>query len=100
MVAVSFDSSLYEAMLPGRMRGMNVIIDQQFRDLIKAEIEKQGITRSELARRMGVLPGYVTDYLNGHKAPGPDVMEKFFAALNVTPRLVLDTREEKLQTVG
>jgi transcriptional regulator with XRE-family HTH domain len=73
-----------------------MIIDKQFREQIIAAMKSQGVTRSDLARRLGVTPGFVSNYLNGRKSPGADVMERFSAALNLKPRIVLDPAPESV----
>ena len=67
-----------------------MILEKQFVDLVNEQLGKQEMSRSDLARAMGVGPQYVTDYLNGRKKPGPEVIERFFSALGVRPRLSID----------
>lgn len=69
---------------------MSMIIDQQFREQIEAAMLARGISRSELARRAGVSRGFVTHVLNGRMVPGAEVMERFSAALELRPRIVLE----------
>lgn len=78
---------------------MSVIIDQQFRDAIESELKARQMSRSDLARAMGRSPQYVCEYLNGRKTAGPDVMEQFFAALGLVPRLT-SSPLKPLQTAG
>lgn len=68
------------------------MIDEQFVALVNAELQARGWSRSDLARAMGVGPQMVTDYLNGRKKPGSDVIERFFAAFDVEPELRLRPR--------
>ncbi|MBX3444231.1 MAG: helix-turn-helix transcriptional regulator [Planctomyces sp.] len=68
---------------------MNVILQDEFRRPVTEELEKQHLSKRELARRMGVDPPYVLQYLSGRVSPGPDVMERFFRALGKTPQLIL-----------
>lgn len=67
-----------------------MILEQQFRDLIESEMKSRGWSRADLARAMHASPQFVTDYLNGRRSPGADVMERFFSAFGCTPKLVLD----------
>ncbi|MFV0442303.1 MAG: helix-turn-helix domain-containing protein [Planctomycetaceae bacterium] len=83
---------------------MSVVIDKQFRDIVNDRLAALGWNRSDLARAMGKGPAYVTDYLNGRAAPGPDVMEHFFSALGLAARLNVEVVDEPakrpLQTAG
>lgn len=72
---------------------MEMILENQFVELVEEQLEKQHMSRSDLARSMGVGRQYVTDYLNRRKNPGPEVMERFFLALGVRPRLSVDEPE-------
>lgn len=72
-----------------------MIIDKQFCDIVNAELERQGKTRADLARTMGVHQAMVTQYLGTaggppRSSPGTDVMERFLRALGLTPRLEFD----------
>lgn len=75
---------------------MQVILQQQFRNIVNGELKRLKISRTQLAERMGVAPSYVSNYLNGDKDPGDDVKEKFFAALGVAPRLTIEPLEKNL----
>lgn len=68
---------------------MNVILDAQFREGVNAALAEKGWTRSELARRLGMSPPTVTQYLNGQISPGVGIIEKFCAALDLEPHLEL-----------
>lgn len=68
------------------MRGMEVILEKQFRAIVEQELATRRLTRAELARLMKVSPQYVTNYLNGKK-PGTAVIERFLRALGYKPRL-------------
>lgn len=64
-------------------------INEQFRELVLTEMDRQGISKSELARRMGTTPQYVNTYLNP-KSPtraGILVMHRFCDALGMGLRL-------------
>lgn len=65
----------------------NVIIEQEFKQIVEAELAKRKWSGRELARQMGVSGTYVSRYLTGRVSPGPDVIEKFFAALDLVPHL-------------
>ena len=53
-------------------------------------VEKRGISKSELARRVGIDPASTAKYLSGKTKPGIDVIEKFAEALGVSPAWLLD----------
>ncbi len=73
---------------------MHLIIEQQFCEIVNATLKRDGITRSELGRRMGVSPQFVTDYLNGRRVPTAGTMERFFEALKLKPKLVVEEMAE------
>lgn len=71
------------------MSGMSTVICEDFRLNVIRLLEKQGITRSQLARRIGCSPSFVSQILNGDHEPGLRVVEKFAAALGVRPETLL-----------
>jgi transcriptional regulator with XRE-family HTH domain len=52
---------------------------------VNARLEELGWTRSEFASQMGVTRAFITNYLNGHRRPGLDVVAKWAEALDVQP---------------
>jgi ribosome-binding protein aMBF1 (putative translation factor) len=66
---------------------MHVIIEKQWREIVNAELERRGMSRSELGRRIGLSPQNITEYLNARKCPSPAMMERFLRALDLEPRL-------------
>lgn len=64
-----------------------MILEEQFIQIVEAELDSRKWSRSDLARAMGVSRQYVTNYLNRRSSPGSDVMERFLAALDLQPRL-------------
>ena len=52
-------------------------------DLIKKEMESQGVSKSELARRLGVTPMAVSQYLKepANRKPGMDKLIEMAEAL-------------------
>lgn len=72
------------------------MIVEQFIELVNCELEKRGMTRRALSIEMGVTPQTVNSYLNGHRSPGPEVMERFFTALNLEPKLSCTEVQEKV----
>lgn len=72
-------------------KGMQeVILQNEFRTFVLEEMERQKLSQGELARRMGVARPSVTQYLNGSRSPGMDVVERFYAALGFQPRLTAE----------
>lgn len=71
----------------GIIEGMEMILEREFCTLVESRLSDLKWSRSELARQMKVGPQYVTDYLNGRKKPGPEVIEKFFGAMGLVPHL-------------
>lgn len=69
-----------------------MILEAQFVEIIESTLSTRGWTRSDLARAMGVHKTYVSNYLNGRQVPGPDVMERFFRALDLEPNLSVRQR--------
>lgn len=72
-----------------------MILQEEFRSLVKAELEAQGISQRELARLMGMKSPTVNRYLNGVNAPGVDMVEKFFQALGIEVHLAVKRDDTK-----
>jgi transcriptional regulator with XRE-family HTH domain len=53
----------------------------EFTESLVREMERQGVTRSELARRIGVTPAYVTKILRGQANFTLDTMVRLARAL-------------------
>lgn len=64
-----------------------MMLQDEFRQLILDELQRQGVTHGELARRMGVSRPMVSQYLAGRVSPGVDVVERFCRALGFVPHL-------------
>ncbi|WP_197440878.1 helix-turn-helix domain-containing protein [Thalassoglobus neptunius] len=64
-----------------------MVLQEEFRRIVKDELTRQGVTHNELACRMGVSRPTVTQYLTGKICPGLDVVEKFFIALGIPLQL-------------
>lgn len=62
---------------------MDRMICDDFRHNVNSQLEKLGWTRADLAERMHVTPGYITQLLNGHHEPGLRVVERVATALGV-----------------
>lgn len=64
---------------------MEVLLQNQFVQIVCEEMARQNVTRAELARRMNVPRSMISRYLNGACSPGINVVEKFFLALDIVP---------------
>lgn len=67
---------------------MNVILQDRFRANVEMLLREKGISKSELARRLGVKNPTVFLYLRprskeNSRTPGLDVVERFAAALEL-----------------
>jgi transcriptional regulator with XRE-family HTH domain len=64
------------------------------------EMERQGVTRSELARRLNVTPAYVTKLLRGHANLTVGTMAKVAFALGLKWECMLVPQESRLPPPG
>lgn len=71
-----------------------MILDSQFRELIKQELKLRGWNQTRLAVEMDVAPSFVSLYLSGKVSPGDDVKDRFFTAMGLEP--VLSVRRKNL----
>lgn len=76
---------------------MDMIIEKEFREIVKTELAKRGWSQRELARQMEVDVSYVNQYLAGRVTPGTNVMERIFQTLGLVPHLSVSTADEKIQ---
>ncbi|TWT57714.1 helix-turn-helix protein [Thalassoglobus neptunius] len=60
-----------------------MVLQEEFRRIIRSELSRRGMSQRELARRIGITNPTVNQYLTGKICPGLDVVEKFFIALNL-----------------
>lgn len=58
-------------------------------DLLLDFMLKAGITRAELARRIGTSKGYITDIVKGRRQPREDKVRAIAEVLDVLPRALL-----------
>lgn len=65
-----------------------------FTEAVALEMERQGITRSELARRLGATPAYVTKILRGKANFTLATMVRLARALGAELRVQLDSGAE------
>mgnify|MGYP007083421919 CR=1 FL=1 len=55
-------------------------------DTIKAEIDRRGLTQTELADRAGITQSKVSAYMSGKVIPRADTLDKIMAVLNLEVR--------------
>jgi transcriptional regulator with XRE-family HTH domain len=79
---------------------MQVIIEQEFTQIVKTELAERGWSMRELARQMDVNVSYVSQYLSGKHTPGPDVMERILRCLDLVPHLSVTKTSEKISSVA
>jgi len=70
-----------------------MILEQRWRDALNDRLAELGWSRSEFARRLGVSPQYVTNYLNGRNQPGSDVMEHWAATCGLEIDMTFHVRQ-------
>ncbi|MCL1883798.1 MAG: helix-turn-helix domain-containing protein [Defluviitaleaceae bacterium] len=71
---------------------------------LRAERERQGITRVILAERIGTKPDYISQMERGDKAPSMRTLLNVLTALNVSPNFLLSdsgkTQDEQEEIVN
>ena len=72
----------------------NVILQERFALRVREAMESERVSQSELARRMSVTPSMVSQYINGLRSPGLDVVERFSRALNIDDPTILLSSEK------
>ena len=65
---------------------------------VKKLREKGNYSQSELAIRANISSGYIGMIEQGQRFPGPDVLERLAAALNVEPNILLVDVNKEIQT--
>lgn len=68
-----------------------MLLQLQFRAIVIDEMERQGLNRAQLAKKIGCHPNMVSQYLNGHTAPGSELIERFFRALGGRAKLSFES---------
>lgn len=77
------------------------LLQERFRHNLAAQLEAQGVSESELARRMGVSSKYVCQCLSKPVSIGLHTLEHFAASLGVEPHVLLQpTAVEKSSDGG
>lgn len=68
---------------------MSTVICDDFRFNVNRILQQRGLSRSDLARRMGCSPAFVTQLLSAPYDPGLKVVDRVAAALEVAPSTLL-----------
>ncbi len=71
-----------------------VQIVQGASEVIRALMDRQGVTKAELARRVGKSRAYVTQSLGGDRNMTLGTLARFADALNADVRVDLEPRDE------
>jgi transcriptional regulator with XRE-family HTH domain len=64
-------------------------VDTEFVPWLAKEMEKRGWTQTELARRAGIVPSYMSMVMTGLKRPSTGACVKVATALGMSPERVL-----------
>jgi transcriptional regulator with XRE-family HTH domain len=67
----------------------------EFTESLVREMERQGVTRSELARRIGATPAYVTKILRGKANFTLETMVRLARALGADLHIRIDSAAEQ-----
>jgi transcriptional regulator with XRE-family HTH domain len=77
--------------------GASIITDiQQAQRLISAEIERAGLTRAQVAERLGVQPSTITHALNPDRAalPKPETLNQIAECVGLQVRVAVLASED------
>ena len=64
-------------------------MDNEFVPWLAGELERRGWTQTELARRAGLVPSYMSMVMNSQKQPSTGFCVKVATALGMSPERVL-----------
>lgn len=68
---------------------MEKVICDDFRANVKVALADNGLSQSDLARRLNCTPGYISQLLSGRHDPGLRVVESIAHALNTSVESLL-----------
>ena len=75
----------------------------QLHDVFRANLrrlrEEAGLTQSDLARRIGSAPGYVSDLERGRRKPNLGTLAPLAEALGIAPATLLSTVNSEVSPV-
>ncbi len=61
----------------------------EFTKILEYIIKSSGLNQSEFAKKVGVKPGQVSEWLHGKSKPGYDSLRAICLGLNVAPEVLL-----------
>jgi transcriptional regulator with XRE-family HTH domain len=68
-----------------------------FSDRMKQRREEIGLSRTDLADKIGVTPAAIGNYETGVSHPKPDILYKIFEALNTDPNFLYQDEFKNLE---
>lgn len=69
-------------------------METEFKNILKEFINENGLTVSAFARRVGVKPSQVSEWLKGKAKPGYDYLRAMAVAFNVSADYFLGIKDE------
>lgn len=69
-------------------------MEKEFTSILKEFITENGLTVSEFARRVGVRPSQVSEWLYGKAKPGYDYLRAMAVAFNISADYFLGITDE------
>ena len=74
------------------------VLKKEWFDAELSNLKKQGISRAEIARKMGILPQTLNNVINGTRGISDDFLDKFIATFNIS-QLELVRRNDGIQPI-
>ena len=74
------------------------VLKKEWFDAELSNLKKQGISRAEIARKMGILPQTLNNVINGTRGISDDFLDKFIATFNIS-QLELVKRNDGIQPI-
>jgi transcriptional regulator with XRE-family HTH domain len=69
------------------------VLQNAFRENLRATLDEKDISQSDLAKRLGVTRSYISNILAGRHSPGLDVVERIADALEIDPHLMFEPQK-------
>lgn len=74
------------------------VLKKEWFDAELSNLKKQGISRAEIARKMGILPQTLNNVINGTRGISDDFLDKFIATFNIS-QIELVKRNDGIQPI-
>lgn len=74
------------------------VLKKEWFDAELSNLKKQGISRAEIARKMGILPQTLNNVINGTRGISDDFLDKFITTFNIS-QLELVKRNDGIQPI-